>query len=123
MTVEAGTFLTYKLNQTLETFPGIPGAFEGGNETAYFSNDIGYYVKRQAYANGTPAAEMSLKSYTYGARPAGPSVVDLLLFVAVPIALAGVVAFVIWRRRKRRKHGVPSPDRPSPPREGDSGAR
>src|SRR6266571_1112603 len=70
VSVEAGTFSSYKLNQTLGSFPGIPsGLSGGGNETAYFSNDVGFYVKRVAYENGTPAAEMRLRSYSYGAGP------------------------------------------------------
>ncbi|HKW42612.1 MAG TPA: hypothetical protein VJP06_00355 [Thermoplasmata archaeon] len=104
VTVDAGTFFAYKLNQTLGSFPGIPGGFAGGaNETAYFSNDAGYYAKRVAYSNGTPVAEMSLKAYTYGAnRPSGLNVIQTALFVAVLIVIALVLAILIWRRRKGR---------------------
>ena len=108
ITVGAGTFLTYKMNQTLGSFPGIPGALEG-NETAYFSNDAGYYAKREAYTNGTRAAELSLKSYSYSAHATGLSVYDIALFVVLPIVLAAVVVFLIWRRRKGQKPEPSSP--------------
>lgn len=100
--VEAGTFSTYRLNQTLSSFPGIPGGITGGgNESAYFSNDVGYYAKRVAYSNGTPAAEMRLKSYTYGAnRPMGLSIIQTAFFIIVPVVIVVLIAIVIWRRRK-----------------------
>src|SRR3989454_7600739 len=56
-------FRSYKLNQTLGSFPGIPsGLSGGGNETAYFSNDVGFYVKRVAYENGTDRKSTRLNS-------------------------------------------------------------
>src|SRR5256712_6140984 len=111
VTVEAGTFSSYKLNQTLGSFPGIPsGLSGGGNETAYFSNDVGFYVKRVAYENGTPAAEMRLRSYSYGAGPpTGISATQILLFIVLPIAVVALVAILLWRRRKARIHGQASP--------------
>src|SRR5207245_10372999 len=114
VSVEAGTFSSYKLNQTLGSFPGIPsGLSGGGNETAYFSNDVGFYVKRVAYENGTPAAEMRLRSYSYGAGPlSGLSVIQIGLIVAVPVAVALLLAFLLWRRRKARIQGRASPRRP-----------
>ena len=115
VSVEAGTFSAYKLNQTLGSFPGIPsGLSGGGNETAYFSNDVGFYVKRVAYENGTPAAEMRLRSYSFGAGPpTGISATQILLFIVLPIAVAVLVAVLLWRRRKARIQGRASP--PAPP--------
>jgi hypothetical protein len=115
VTVEAGTFSTYKLNQTLGSFPGIPsGLSGGGNETAYFSNDVGFYVKRVAYENGTPAAEMRLRSYSYGAGPpSGISATQVLLFIVLPIAVVALVVVLLWRRRKARIQGQASPPAPS----------
>jgi len=115
VSVEAGTFSAYKLNQTLGSFPGIPsGLSGGGNETAYFSNDVGFYVKRVAYENGTPAAEMRLRSYSFGAGPpTGISATQILLFIVLPIAVAVLVAVLLWRRRKARIQGQASP--PAPP--------
>jgi len=102
VTVEAGTFSAYKLNQTLASFPGMPAGLSGNsNETAYFSNDVGFYVQRIAYENGTPAAEMRLRSYSYGAGPpAGLSATQLLLIIAVPAAIVLLLAFLLWRRAK-----------------------
>ena len=119
VSVEAGTFSAYKLNQTLGSFPGIPsGLSGGGNETAYFSNDVGFYVKRVAYENGTPAAEMRLRSYSYGAGPpTGISATQILLFIVLPIVVVALVAVLLWRRRKARIQGRASPPAP-PPAEG-----
>ena len=104
--VEAGTFSAYKLNQTLGGFPGLPSGVATGNETAYFSNDVGFYVRRTAYENGTPSAEMHLKSYSYGARrPSGLSVTDLLIYVAIPVVVAILIFVVLRRRRKARIQG------------------
>ena len=115
VTVEAGTFSAYKLNQTLGSFPGIPsGLSGGGNETAYFSNDVGFYVKRVAYENGTPGAEMRLRSYSYGAGPpTGISTTQILLFIVLPIAVVVLVAVLLWRRRKARIQGQASSPAPS----------
>lgn len=103
VTVEAGTFSSYRMNESLGSFPGLGLAVPSGaaNETAWFSNDVGYYVKRDAFVNGTQVAEMRLKSYTYPAAPPGLSLLDLTLLAAVPIAAVALIAFVIlWRRRK-----------------------
>ena len=106
--VEAGTFSTYKLNQTLGSFPGITGgAFGGGNETAYYSNDTGNYVRRDAYANGTRVAGMQLQSYSFGARPSGLTIVDWLLIV-VAVAVGSFLVLFYWRRRKERRPMSPS---------------
>src|SRR5712692_741669 len=117
VSVEAGTFSAYKLNQTLGSFPGIPSRLSGGgNETAYFSNDVGFYVKRVAYENGTPAAEMRLRSYSFGAGPpSGFSVTQILLIIAVPVAIVLLLALFLWRRRKDRIQGGASPRTPSAP--------
>lgn len=129
VTVEAGTFSAYKLNQTLASFPGIPtGLSGGGNETAYFSNDVGFYVKRVAYENGTPAAEMRLRSYSFGAGPpSGFSTTQILLIVAVPVAIVLLLALLLWRRRKARIQERTSPRTPSatdgPKEGGNHGAR
>src|SRR3989442_39317 len=115
VTVEAGTFSSYKLNQTLGSFPGIPsGLSGGGNETPYFSNNVGFYVKRVAYDNGTPAAEIRLRPYSYG--PAPPTVItatQILLLIVLPVAVSGLPAVLLWRRRKARIHGHASPPTPS----------
>jgi hypothetical protein len=107
ITVDAGTFTAYKLNQTGGSFPGIGGISGRANETAYFSNETGYYVKRDAYANGTRVAEMRLKSYSYGARTSGFGLVDwLLILAAVAVGLVLVLAYL--RRRKKRIPQAPS---------------
>lgn len=108
VTVEGGRFSVHRLNETLGAFPGIAaGALSSGtNETAWFSSDVGYYVKRVAYVNGTPVAEMRLKSFTYPAPPAGISLATLVLLSAVPIAIA-VVALVLLVRRRRRARAEP----------------
>ncbi len=105
VTVEAGTFSTYRMNESLGGFPGIaavaPGS--GANETSWFSNDAGYYVKRVAYVNGTPVAEMRLKSYTYPASPAGFRLFDVVVITAVPIAVFALLLALVLRRRKARR--------------------
>jgi len=111
--VEAGTFSSYKLNQTLGSFPGLvsAGGFAQGNETAYFSNDVGYYTKRVAYANGTPVAEATLKSYSYGAS--GPSSFPFPILILLIVAVASTILFIVWyTRRKKRPTSVP-PEAPS----------
>jgi hypothetical protein len=107
VSVDAGTFATTELNQSLTAFPGLAGLTpaEGGNETAYHSNSAGNFVKREAYANGTRVAEMTLHSYSYGSRASGLSVLDLFLLIAVPIF--AVLAVIVWVRRRKPK--------PSPP--------
>jgi hypothetical protein len=106
LTVEAGTFTVYRLNQTLGSFPGLGGSFSAGsNETAYFSNETGYYVKRDAYANGTRVAELRLKSYSYGARTSSFDLINWVLLVA-----AGAIGFVlVLLYLKRRKGRIPEP--------------
>lgn len=104
VTVEAGTFSAYRLNESLGGFPGL-GALPatGANETAWFSNATGSYVKRVAYANGTPVAEMRLKSYTYPAAAPGLSAAEVALFLALPLVAAVVIVFLLLRRRKARQ--------------------
>ena len=114
ITVEAGTFSAYRLNESLGDFPGLASVVptSGANETAWFSNDVGYYVKRTAYVNGTPVAEMRLKSYTYSV-PGGLSALDLGLILVVPIAVVAAILWLLWRRRKAR--AVPGPAEGLPP--------
>ena len=107
VTVEAGTFTAYKLNQTVGSFPGIGGLSGGSNETAYFSNETGYYVKRDAYANGTRVAEMRLKTYSYGSKAFTLGLADWLLILAA-VAVGFVAVFIYWIRRKKRIHEPPS---------------
>ena len=104
VTVEAGTFSAYRLNESLGGFPGIGAALPsiGANETAWFSNDAGNYVRRAAYLNGSPVAEMRLKSYAYPIAPPGLGAVEIALLVAGSIAAAAAILFVILRRRKAR---------------------
>ncbi len=106
--VEAGTFSAYRLNESLGSFPGLGfvGAAGGANETAWFSNETGSYVKRVAYVNGTKVAEMRLKSYVYPAAPVGLSVVDLILLFAIPFAAAALLIAFVLRRRKARAAGA-----------------
>lgn len=105
-TVEAGTFSSYRLNESLGGFPGFAAVASVGsaNETAWFSNDVGYYVRRVAYVNGTPAAEMRLKTYTYPA-PTGISLLDTILLAAIPIAIVAVLLALVLLRRRRRTEG------------------
>lgn len=104
VTVDAGTFPAYRMNESLGSFPGLGIALPSGsaNETAWFSNEVGYYVKRDAYANGTRVAEMRLKSYTYPAAPAGLSLLDLTLLAVIPIVAVALAAFILLRRRGKR---------------------
>ena len=121
VTVEAGTFSTYKLNQTLGGFPGLPALVAGGNETAYFSNDAGYYAKRVAYENGTPVSEMRLKSYAYaaGPHPSGLDPVSLLVIILVPVAAVLLIGLIYRKRRRGRREPHPSEQGTPPlPREG-----
>jgi len=109
VTVDAGTFAVVEMNQTVTSFAGLGGIVPttGANETAYFSSAAGNYVRRDAYANGTHVASLTLESYSYGAGVvAGLSVVDVLLLVLVPIAALVIVIF-LFRRRKRQTPVVP----------------
>src|SRR5437870_12160235 len=66
-----------------------------------------------ADGNGARAAEMRLRSYSYGAGPpSGLSVIQIGLIVAVPVAVALLLAFLWWRRRKARIQGRASPRTP-----------
>ena len=105
VSVGAGVFPAYRLNESLGTFPGLGVAapLAGGNATAWFSNEVGYYVERQAFVNGTPVATMRLKSYTYPAAPPGLSLLDLTLLTVIPVAAVAILAFLFLRRRKGRK--------------------
>lgn len=105
VSVEAGTFSAYRLNESLGAFPGLAAVApsNAANETAWFSNDVGFYVKRVAFVNGTPVAEMRLKAYTYPAVAAGLSPVDIALLAGVPIMAAVLVVLSLLRRRKRRE--------------------
>jgi len=119
--VEAGTFATHKFNQTLGPFPGIPGIV-AGNETAYFSNDVGYYAKRVGYQDGEPVAEMRLRSYTYAAGP-GLETTTLLVLILVPTALLLLAVFLVRRRRAARKakRSISAGRPPAAGREGEGG--
>ncbi|MGI0149150.1 MAG: hypothetical protein ACREDF_06430 [Thermoplasmata archaeon] len=119
--VEAGRFVTHRFNQTLGAFPGIP-LIAGGIETAYFSNDVGYYAKRVGYQNGTPVAEMRLKSYSYG-QNSGLRLTTLLILILIPVAIILLAAFLVWRRRAARKarRKVRAGQPPSAGREGGGG--
>src|SRR5207245_10933097 len=67
-----------------------------------------------AYENGTPGAEMRLRSYSYGAGPpTGISATQILLFIVLPIAVVVLVAVLLWRRRKARIQGQASSPAPS----------
>ncbi len=113
--VDAGDFSAYRLNQSLLGFPGLPFAVPspGDYEIAHFSNDVGFYVKRVAYTNGTQAAELRLKSYTYAARAPPFPWLPLILVVAAAVAVA--TALVLWRRsRRRRERRAPPAGGPGP---------
>ena len=126
ISVEAGTFSAYRLNESLGDFPGlatvVPTA--GANASGWFSNDVGYYVKRTAYVNGTPDAEMRLKSYTY-AVPGGLSALDLGLLLVVPVAVVVAILWLVLRRRKTRSAPTNPPAPPPftrmPPKEPGGG--
>lgn len=103
VTVEAGTFPAYRLNESLGGFPGLAALPSGGgNQTAWYSLDVGNYVRRVAYMNGTPVAEMRLKSYTYPAAPPGLSLTDIALLSLAPIVAVALVIALLLRRRKAR---------------------
>lgn len=112
VTVDAGTFAATEMNQTLTAFPGLAGLVpEGGaNETAYYSNSAGNYVRRDAYANGTQVAEMTLQSYSYRSGSTGLSIVDLSLLIAVPIV--ALLAVLVWLRRRKKKTSTPPEGEP-----------
>ena len=103
VTVEAGTFPSYRLNESLGGFPGLAAFSGGANETAWYSNDVGNYVRRVAYANGTPVGEMRLKSYTYPVAPPGLPLTDIVLLSLAPIAAVILVVFFLLRRRKAQR--------------------
>lgn len=118
ITVEAGTFSAYKLNQTVGLFPGFGlGGLPVANETAYFSNTVGYYVKRVGYAAGAPVEEMRLKSYVYAAGSTAslvsPLTVGLIGGAAVVVALP--LAWVFYRRKRRAQSPPPQPPQAPPP--------
>ena len=104
VSVEAGTFAAYRINQSLGGFPGLAAVVpsSGANETAWFSNETGNYVRRVAYVNGTQVAEMRLKSYTYPAPSRGLGVAEIAGLLAVPVAVVAVLGFLILRRRRAR---------------------
>lgn len=100
--VEAGTFAAYRMNQSLSSFPVLGGfaSVPGGNESAFWSNDVGSYVKRVAYANGTSVAEVRLQSYRYGS----PGNALLLVSLGLGVLAGGVaIAALVWRRRRRKR--------------------
>ncbi|HKZ23554.1 MAG TPA: hypothetical protein VJ224_04045 [Thermoplasmata archaeon] len=100
--VEAGTFAAYRMNQSLSSFPGL-GVFPsvpGGNEDAFWSNDVGSYVKRVAYANGTSVAELRLQSYRFGL--AGSAILLVSVGLGVLAGGAAIAALVVRRRRRKR---------------------
>lgn len=104
VTVDAGTFSTYRLNQSLGSFPVLatPAPMPGGNETAFWSNDVKQYVKRTAYANGTAVAEMRLRSYTPGGTwPAS----TVAIVIGLPV-IAAVLAIALLLRRQRRRRAT-----------------
>src|SRR5437667_11812513 len=70
VTVENGTFSSYKLNQTLTNFPVIPTGLSGAaNERAIGSTDVGFYVKPAASENGTPLRHSRLRPSSLGPGP------------------------------------------------------
>lgn len=100
ISVDAGTFDAYRLNQTVVSFPGLSVGLSlaDGNETAWWSNAAGNYVRRTAYANGTRVAEMRLNSYSYGASE--PSFPWLYLG---PVAAAAAIGLILRSRRRRSR--------------------
>jgi len=106
--VEAGTFQAYRLNQTLGSFPVFAGvaAAPGANETAFWSNDVGYYVKRTAYVNGSEVAEMQLKSYSRG-PPGGFSLLEVVVGSVAAAVAASLTIFWLRRRRKAKAAAKP----------------
>ncbi len=126
VSVEAGTFSVYRLNQTVNAFPGL-GAVAlspGSNETAYWSNDVRNYVKRDLYVNNSRVSEIRLKSFTPG--QSGPALLVSLLVIGVPLIVgAFVILMLLLRLRKRRAaaieqtpslaEGMPPPPPPDAP--------
>ncbi len=118
--VEAGTFSAYRLNQSLGFFPGLSAAGSpiAGYETAHFSNDVGYYVKRVAYSDGAPVAELRLKSYTYQAAgsPFPLSALEIGLLGTVAVVALALAVWIVRRRRRRAE--PPGPPTGGPGRQG-----
>lgn len=101
VSVEAGTFDTYRMEQGIVPTGGLGllGLPLGTNETAFFAPSVGNYVRRDLYANGTQVGEVRLKSFSFGGA-LDPLVLGLLGGAAVlAVALAG---WWYWRRRGRR---------------------
>lgn len=115
--VEAGTFEAYRVDQGPASLLDIVGAPTpaGGNETSYFSNDVGYYVKRVIYLNGTQIAEMRLKSYSRGVT--GGASLPLPAIAAVAGAGAVGAPVVAWALLRRKRS--PLPQAPEAPPDGD----
>ncbi len=111
--VDAGTFTAYRLDQgpsSLLDIVGVPSP-AAGNETSYFSNEVGYYVKRDVYVNGTRIAEMRLKSYSRG--PANAPSVPLAAVVGLGVAAAVAPGAWYFLRRQRRATASRGPDEPT----------
>lgn len=114
VSVVAGTFDAYELNQSLAPFQGFPGIpIAEANETAYFSNDVGNYVRRTVYVNGSAIAEMQLRSYSYAARAAGAPL-PFLAVLLIATGAAAAVGIAVWLVRRRRRAKARGPGRQEP---------
>jgi hypothetical protein len=118
ITVEASTFAAYRMNQSLTSFPGLGGvpSVPGGNDDAFWSNDVGSYVKRVASVNGTSVAELRLQSYRYGS--AGDALVPASIGLGL---LAGGALIAVLFLRRRRKRATPAGPRERLQGEGETG--
>jgi hypothetical protein len=97
VTVAAGTFHSF-----------VVRSLGGGSYTKfYYSDQAGYYSKRETYnAQDQKTEEMALSSYRYQW-----STTFLLIIVGLVLLAAVVIAVVIVRRRRRAK----PPEAPPPP--------
>ena len=91
------TFRTYVLKESWTT----PGHY-----LSYYSDDAGFWVKREAFAdNGTRMMEYSLTSFGYALAPAPPNAIIILIMIV--IVACAITLFIILIRLRRRSAASP----------------
>jgi len=86
------TFRTYVLKESWTT----PGHY-----LSYYSDDVGFWVKREAFAdNGTRLMDYSLTSFSYANAPSPPDVTVIVIVIVILATVILVTAILILRRRK-----------------------
>src|SRR5207245_2086833 len=74
-----------------------------------FHLDVQVKVNATTTLGSVPPFGLDVGENASAPHTTGLSVFDIALFVVLPIVLAAVVVFLIWRRRKARKPEPPSP--------------